>query len=263
MVVTLAIEHLNNELESGDATTFTLVHGYTQNAACLRPFARTLAEEVAATGRSAHVGMVDAPGHGVSAHDRADLIDAASLIVEVGGSGHYVGYSMGGRMLLHAALLFPDRFRSLTLIGTTAGMEDAGERARRLVTDERLAERMTRDGLALFLDFWLGLDLFATLPADAAQRDARMTNRVEGLAASLRHCGSGNQFPLWGHLSGLDVPVQVIAGASDHKFTELGQRMVELLPAARFEAVPGGHAAHSEQPEAVARLIAGFSAEQD
>lgn len=256
--VTLAVQHLNEDAGE-NATSFLLVHGFTQNASCMQPFASHLESALAVQGMTAAIAMVDAPGHGASAHDHADLIDAASLLVEAGGDGHYVGYSMGGRMLLHAALLFPERMRSLTLIGATAGIDGAVDRAKRLVSDEDVAVRLERDGIESFLDFWLGLDLFATLPAEAAMREERLTNRPDGLAASLRQCGAGNQFPLWNRLSRINVPTQIIAGASDAKFTEIGRRMVELLPNARFDAVPGGHAVHSEQPEAVAALIAAFS----
>ena len=250
------MEYLTDDVELG-AERFLLVHGFTQNIACMRPFAVELAHALGE--RTAAIAMIDAPGHGASEHDTADLIDAASLLVEAGGEGHYVGYSMGGRMLLHAALLFPDRFRSLTLIGATAGIDDGAERAKRMVADEQLAERLEGEGLESFLDFWLGLDLFATLPAGAAGRDERLTNRVAGLASSLRQCGTGNQFPLWGLLERIHVPVQVIAGASDTKFSALGQRMAKELPNAQFASVPGGHAVHSESPQAVAELIAGFS----
>lgn len=258
MRVTLATHYLSEEVQPG-AERFVLAHGFTQNSACMRPFATRLAAAIEAQQRTIEVVMLDAPGHGASEHDKADLIDAASLLVEAGGDGHYVGYSMGGRMLLHAALLFPEQFRSLTLIGATAGIVPGAERARRLVSDDRLADRMQRDGLESFIDFWLGLDLFATLPFDASGRDHRLTNRVVGLAASLRNCGTGNQFPLWNLLDRIEIPVQVIAGASDAKFTDIGRRMVEAMPNAVFASVPGGHAVHSEAPEAVAELIASFS----
>ena len=253
------MQYLDDE-DLPDAEPFVLVHGFTQNAACMKPFAEHVAAALKSQDRLGRIAMIDAPGHGASEHDRADLIDAASLLVEAGGDGHYVGYSMGGRMLLHAALLFPERFRSLTLIGATAGILSGADRAKRLVSDGRLADRMQRDGLESFIDHWLSLDLFATLPEEASSREARLMNRSDGLASSLRNCGTGNQFPLWGLLERVDVPVQVIAGASDSKFSELGQRMVDLLPNATFVSVPGGHAVHSEAPEAVAELVAGFSA---
>jgi len=250
------MQYLDDDVQPA-AERFVLVHGFTQNATCMRPFAQHVSAALGS--RPATIAMVDAPGHGASEHDKADLIDAASLLMDVGGDGHYVGYSMGGRMLLHAALLFPERFRSLTLIGATAGIEPGAERAKRLIADEQLAERIQRDGLESFIDFWLGLDLFATLPAEAACREERLTNRVAGLASSLRQCGTGNQFPLWGLLGRIEVPVQVIAGASDVKFAELGHRMVDGLANAQFVSVPGGHAVHSEAPEAVAELVADFS----
>ncbi len=252
------MQYLNDGVEAG-AERFVLVHGFTQNSACMRPFASHL--EAALGKRLAAVAMIDAPGHGASEHDDADLIDAAALLVEAGENGHYVGYSMGGRMLLHAALLFPEHFRSLTLVGVTAGIDDGAERAKRMVADDQLAERMESEGLESFIDFWLGLDLFSSLPAEAAGRDERLTNRVAGLASSLRQCGTGSQYPLWRWLEHLHVPVQVIAGASDAKFTALGQRMVEALPNGQFASAPGGHAVHSEAPEVVAGLVARFSFE--
>lgn len=235
-----------------------MVHGFTQNAACLRSFGADLHTALTAAGRSASVLGIDAPGHGASAHDRADLIDAARLIVEAGGTAHYVGYSMGGRMLLHAALLFPREIQSLTLIGATPGIEGALERAQRADADELLAERLESEGLDGFLDDWLATPLFASLDPQAACRAERLANRPEGLAASLRTCGTGNQFPLWHLLARITVPVLVIAGSDDQKFTAIGERMASELPHATFRSVGGGHAVHSERPAEVADLISAF-----
>ena len=235
-----------------------MVHGFTQNGACMRPFGEIVQRSLGSRGSAPSVTLVDAPGHGGSGHDRADLIDAARLCVEAAGSAHYVGYSMGGRMLLHGALLFPEAFESLTLLGATAGIDDPIERAARAMADDQLAEQLESDGLERFLDAWLELPLFAGLSEAAACRTERLTNRSDGLAASLRNCGTGNQFPLWGHLAAIEVPVLVIAGSADAKFTAIGHRLVAGLPDARFEAIDGGHAVHSEQPEATARAIASF-----
>ena len=59
------------------------------------------------------------PGHGGSADIRADLPAGARLLTDVGGTGVYLGYSMGARFCLQAALLFPELVRSLVLVDST------------------------------------------------------------------------------------------------------------------------------------------------
>ena len=76
------------------------------------------------------------------------------------------------------------------------------------------------------------------------------------MAASLRNCGTGSQSPLWSHLPRLEIPVLVIAGTEDKKFSELGTRMVNAIGAnARFLAIPGGHAVHLENPSVTAQVV--------
>ena len=53
------------------------------------------------------------------------------------------------------------------------------------------------------------------------------------------------------------MPVLVVAGEQDAKFTALGRRLVEAIGAnAVLALVPGaGHAAHLERPEAFVSLL--------
>ncbi len=228
-----------------------LAHGFTQNARCWGAFADHLADEHELT-------LVDAPGHGRSGHDDANLWAAADLLTEVGGRGVYVGYSMGGRTALHAALTHPDLVDGLVLIGATPGLTEAEDRAERRRADDDLAERLVEFGLPAFLDRWLALPLFAGLDDEAAARSARLTNRPDGLAASLRHCGTGSQEPLWGRLGEIEVPVLAVVGDQDHKFTAIAERMTAGLTATTAEVLvlPGTHAVHLERPRECATAIA-------
>ncbi len=231
-----------------------MLHGFTQNSRCWG----ALAENLAADHR---LQLVDAPGHGHSRHDDADLWAAASLIAESTQPGHVVGYSMGGRMALHLALTHPGHVSSLTLLGATPGIDDDDDRRARRSADATLAERLLDDGLDAFLDRWLSLDLFATLPPAAAHREARSTNRPEGLAASLVACGTGTQDPpLWDRLAEITVPTLLVTGADDAKFTAIAQRMAAALPSATHQIEGGGHAIAGERPAAVADRIRSFVA---
>ncbi len=95
------------------------------------------------------------------------------------------------------------------------------------------------------------------LAASGFDRAHRLRNTADGLASSLRLAGTGAQQPVWDRLSVVAVPVLVLAGDRDAKFAEIGRRLARAIPGGAFATIPGaGHAAHSEQPEATADLIA-------
>jgi 2-succinyl-6-hydroxy-2,4-cyclohexadiene-1-carboxylate synthase len=224
-----------------------LVHGFSQTGRCWGPIADDLA-------RDHEVVRIDAPGHGGSSPVRADLTATAELLAQTGGPAIYVGYSMGGRMALHVALDQPDAVQGLVLVGATPGIEDDGERAERRARDHRLAERLREggdEGLAAFVTEWLAQPLFAGLPAWARFEEERRRNTAEGLATSLELAGTGSQQPRWSDLPRLDIPVLLVTGADDTRYTEIATRMAQIIgPHARTVAIPdAGHAAHLEQPE--------------
>lgn len=203
---------------------------------------------------------VDLPGHGGSSAVRADLVGSARLVAAATGPGTFLGYSLGGRVALHLALDRPDLVERLVLIGATAGIEDERERAQRLAADERLAEHLETVGVAQFLDEWLADPLFESLSAERACLEERLANSASGLASSLRSCGTGTQSPLWDQLDRLTMPVLVIAGTGDEKFTVLGRRMVDAIgDNASFRAIDhAGHSAHLEQPSTTAIEISNW-----
>ncbi len=236
----------------GSGPRVVLVHGFTQNTRCWGELVERLARQL-------EVVLVDAPGHGNSGHDDADLREAGRLLGEVGGAATYIGYSMGGRMALHLALDQPERVRGLVLIGATAGIEDLDERRRRLDADHRLADELVELGLPAFIDRWLASPLFASLPPESAFRAERLENRPEGLAASLRAAGTGSQASLWARLARLEMPILLIAGRDDRKFSALARRMAAGIgDNATLATARGGHAVHLESPAAVASRIVSF-----
>jgi len=229
-----------------------LAHGFTQTARSWDTFAALLIDKVP----GAEVVAVDLPGHGSAATIRADLWQSADLLTETGGTATYVGYSMGGRVALHAALAHPELVERLVVIGATAGIDDADERASRRRADAQLADHIEDVGVDMFVDEWLAGPLFAGLTPLTAGRDDRLRNIAPALAASLRTTGTGTQAPLWDRLGEIRIPVLVIVGELDSKFCQLGERLVSFLPDAVLAVVPDvGHSVHLEAPAATAEIV--------
>jgi 2-succinyl-6-hydroxy-2,4-cyclohexadiene-1-carboxylate synthase len=234
----------------GTGARLVLVHGFTQNRRCWGPLADDLSREH-------EVVLVDAPGHGGSASVRVPFDVGAELIGDAGGAGTYVGYSMGGRCCLRLAVDRPELVQRLVLVGGSPGLEDDDERAARRDADEALADHLEDIGVAAFLDEWLALPLFANLAPAMRFVPERMQNDAAGLASSLRLAGTGAQEPLWERLGDLGMPVLLVTGALDAKFTAIAERMAALIGTNATQVVlpDAGHTAHLENPDAFLSVL--------
>ncbi len=161
------------------------------------------------------------------------------------------GYSMGSRLALYLALRHPDRCAGLFLESASPGLETVGERTARRVADGEMATRLEGGGFEGFLHDWYRQPLFAPLARnpDLLRRtiEDRLRNDPTELAKSLRGMGTGSQPPLWGELTGLQVPALAVTGGLDEKFVGTSRRMASLNPEIRVAVVPGaGHNVHAE-----------------
>ncbi|MEY4340085.1 MAG: hypothetical protein RLZ14_1935 [Actinomycetota bacterium] len=233
-----------------DGPCMVFAHGFTQTSTSWMPIA---AEFV----RSGHrCVLVDLPGHGHSAGVRADLRLMADMIASVSAPGTFVGYSLGGRAMLHVALMYPHLVQRLAVIGANPGIADEAERAQRRDNDEHLARRVETIGVEAFLAEWMAQPLFGELQASADDVADRRRNTAEGLAGSLRMAGTGSQGSLWARLRELNMPVLAVAGELDTKFVAIARQLAEAVPYGTFAAIPGAaHAAHLQQPAAVIDVL--------
>jgi 2-succinyl-6-hydroxy-2,4-cyclohexadiene-1-carboxylate synthase len=172
-----------------------------------------------------------------------------------------VGYSMGGRLALEAALRRPARFGALVLVGASPGIEDETARAERRAADEELAGWIEAHTIEEFVARWESQPAFVTQPPElvAEQRPGRLTHEPAKLAQLLRSAGQGMFEPVWDRLEEIDCPVLAVAGERDGLYADASYRIAERVKGGRARLVPdAGHAPHLERPELFSELMLEF-----
>lgn len=233
-----------------------LLHGFTQTSQSWAEPMAALEEQLP----TATFWAPDMPGHGNGTALPLPLREGAAALAERSTPGLWIGYSMGGRYLLHIAVQHPEVVKGLVLVSTTAGLDRVSERDERRAADNALADSIEREGVPAFLDRWMSLPMFANLRPTATDLAARQMNTAVGLAESLRQAGTGRQEPLWTHLSKLRVPTLIVTGESDTKFGALGERLArEISGSVHSVIAPAGHAVHLEQPRSFSQVVADWA----
>jgi 2-succinyl-6-hydroxy-2,4-cyclohexadiene-1-carboxylate synthase len=248
--------------------TLVLLHGFTGSAVGWGHQMDTLADY------GLRMIALDLLGHGQSdvpddaerysiEYCQKDILAALQGLGVKKGHAIILGYSMGGRIALYTA--FSGFFRALILESASPGLEDPADREERRTSDEALAESIEREGVPAFVERWERLPLFASqesLPSECreALHRRRLQNNATGLAQSLRGVGAGVQPSLYAQLPTLHIPVMLIAGELDTKFTTIAKHMAQVLPQSQLHIIPAaGHTVHLEQPELFTSLVRDFT----
>lgn len=261
------VQHGTTTATAQQSPLLVLLHGFTGSTenwtAHMQTFIhwgfRIIALDMLGHGRSSI--PTDAQRYSIE-HCQADIIAALQALGVGPQEAILLGYSMGGRTALYTAL--SGFFRALILESATPGLKTEHEREQRRRSDEALASCIEQYGIEAFVDYWERRPIFATqlaLPVEIrrALREQRLQNNPTGLANSLRGVGTGAQPDLRNRLPILQLPVLLITGAEDQKFTMLAEEMRPHLPQGSHVVVPkAGHTVHLEQPEAFASTVHNF-----
>jgi len=244
----------------GSGPPVLLIHGHTLDRRLWDPMMPLL------LGAGLRVVRFDLRGHGRSsrpdfgyhvshhASDVAAVLDATGVGPAVG-----VGHSIGGAVILEAAVTMPDRFSGLVLVAPVmperpfepAFMENLREVARVVRTD----------GVAAAMEGpWARSPLFEHSFSKAGVREAaaaitRDFPGAEYLATQRDQVERGWSVPE--RLGEISLPTVVMVGERELPgFLAYAEEAATGIPAARLEVVEdGGHLLSLEEPERVAAAI--------
>lgn len=233
------------------------LHGFTGRGSDFRPLAQ-------ACGGDWH--CPDLPGHGPNPQLDCSPEMTVACINQALSTLHsppkiLLGYSMGARAALLHASQHPEAWQALILISPNPGIEDEAMRADRREADNALAKRIKDHGTPSFLEFWQETPLIRAQknsPTElrSAMQKSRLEHTSDGLANSLRQFGQGTTPNLWPKMKTLSMPICIITGELDKKYTQIGERITEECTTSSLRVLPNlSHAPQIEAPERVASII--------
>ena len=177
-------------------------------------------------------------------HSDLDFFEMAHLIATDLSEGMerpiLAGYSLGGRLALHAMAIHPERWSGAIILSAHPGLECVEDRLARRISDEIWARKAREMEWSDFLEEWNRQEVLSdsSIPPGQIALEARR----EEVALAFETWSLGRQENLRSQLRRFHAPVLWITGERDGKFTELGEGMGEVFPHFQHRVVPGlGH----------------------
>jgi 2-succinyl-6-hydroxy-2,4-cyclohexadiene-1-carboxylate synthase len=151
-----------------------------------------------------------------------------------------IGYSMGGRLALHA-LLEGGPWDAAVIISANPGLRDPQDAAQRRSQDTHWATRALTESWADFLKAWNDQPVLGGAMRDERE-DKKLIQRRREIARSFVDWSVANQENLWDRLTEIHIPVLWIAGESDEKFSEIAREAAAKSPNFSLAIAPSsGH----------------------
>ena len=174
------------------------------------------------------------------------------------------GYSMGARAALTYAAQFPWKVSALILESASKGLSNEEEKSERLKNDFALAEKIKTEGIENFINYWMDIPLFDSLkklPQEKYQSivKSKLNNSATGLSNSLRGFSTGNMNIDLKEFNKYNIPVLLITGGLDKKFTNINKSFVKEFVNAQHKIIQNvGHNAHAENAKEYISIVSNF-----
>ena len=147
--------------------------------------------------------------------------------VEVQANGEksiLLGYSLGGRLALHACLSRPDLWKSAIVVGADPGLESEEEKKLQLHRDRNWAERLKREPLEKLVDEWDAQSVFCGFENQAPRNLGEMD--PQKISQHFQVFSKGLQQNLLPQLIELKCPpILFLSGEKDQKYQKIGEEL--------------------------------------
>jgi 2-succinyl-6-hydroxy-2,4-cyclohexadiene-1-carboxylate synthase len=149
-----------------------------------------------------------------------------------------IGYSMGGRLALHALIENPSLWKAAIIISANPGIENESERFDRLHADKLWHDRFLHEPWEALMDAWNRQPIFVGDPLVRHEKDFSR----QALAEAMLSWTVGKQDFLKPSIEELDIPILWIVGENDKKYVEIAKKIKLKNKKSKISIAP--HAGH-------------------
>ena len=169
-----------------------------------------------------------------------------------------LGYSLGGRLALHACLARPDLWSGVIVVSGDPGSDGPDQKKLQLEKDKQWAKRFRSEPIESLLAEWDDLPVFCSIPNSVPRNSEELD--AEKTARLFEVFSKGRQRDLLPELSKVQAPpVLYLTGEKDEKYCELGEQLASSCPIVRHRIVPqAGHRVPWENPDSFVEAVLGF-----
>ena len=170
-----------------------------------------------------------------------------------------LGYSLGGRLALHASLKNPNLWQAVIVVGADPGLESEEDKRLQLDRDRNWAERLKREPLEKLVDEWDAQSVFCGFENQAPRNLGEMD--PDRLSKQFEFFSKGLQQNLAPKLAELKrPPVLFVSGEKDQKYQGIGEKLAKSSSVVRAQVVPdAGHRVPWENPESFVQVLIDFA----
>lgn len=167
-----------------------------------------------------------------------------------------MGYSMGGRLAMHALLAESSLWSGAVIVSAHPGLTEHHDRVNRHMQDIKWAERFENDPWREVIHDWNQQAVFDGAPAFSRfEQDYSRSN----LAKIMRHFSLGLQENLRLQLHSLTLPILYVAGQKDLRYSVLAKECAENHTKAQLWIAPeAGHRVPWQQSVAFQQQVIKF-----
>ncbi len=171
---------------------------------------------------------------------------------------YLLGYSLGGRLALHAAIRSPDIFKGVIIVSADPGLKNDCDRDVQLAKDIDWGLRFISEPWDKLIEGWDNQAIFKNSMNVAIRNESDYSR--EKIALMFDVYSKGRQDDLILELSKLEgPPILYVSGSRDEKYCEIGNELSQKCPSVSHKVIEiAGHRVPWDNPGRFVKSVQNF-----